>query len=223
MLLVVGSCSRRGAAECAPDRAWAFGAAAVARRVYALVEPFSLVLTPLLFLFAGDGRPGADVIASATEVDARRRGPRRLGSPSGSSLAVATLVSLQMLAARDVRAVGPRLRRGLGARGRARACSRGASAPPSGWRCTWPLDGRAGDDAAGDRARDLIAEAVDDHPWDVDVRLWAADVETLLRDDAAARAWIDEHLERFPATREGSGKRPQTHRAARENSLLAGA
>jgi hypothetical protein len=30
------------------------------------------------------------------------------------------------------------------------------------------------------------------------VRLWAADVETLLRDDAAAEAWIEEHLERFP-------------------------
>ncbi len=30
------------------------------------------------------------------------------------------------------------------------------------------------------------------------MRLWAADIETLLRDEVAARAWIEEHLERFP-------------------------
>ena len=75
----------------------------------------------------------------------------------------------------------------------------------------WALDGRAGDAAAGDRAREEIGRAVREHPWDGDVRFWAADVETLLFDEAAARAWVDEHLERFPgdtSAARGGGSSP---------------
>ena len=42
--------------------------------------------------------------------------------------------------------------------------------------------GRAGDQQAGAEAKRLIAEGVERFPWDVNVRLWAADVDTLLND-----------------------------------------
>ncbi|HYG72536.1 MAG TPA: tetratricopeptide repeat protein, partial [Actinomycetota bacterium] len=60
------------------------------------------------------------------------------------------------------------------------------------------LDARGGDAAAAEQARALIADAVADHPDNPGIRVLAADVEILLGDEDAARAWIDRHLERFP-------------------------
>jgi hypothetical protein len=60
------------------------------------------------------------------------------------------------------------------------------------------VDGRSGDRAAADEARRTIAKAVQDHPWDPDVRLFAADVETLLQNPDGAAAWLAAHLRRFP-------------------------
>ena len=54
-------------------------------------------------------------------------------------------------------------------------------------------------DEAGAEAKRIIAEGVERFPWDVNVRLWAADVDTLLSDPAGSRAWRRQHVERFPA------------------------
>ncbi len=59
--------------------------------------------------------------------------------------------------------------------------------------------GRAGDEQAGAEAKRIIAEGVERFPWDVNVRVWAADVDTLLNDPAGSRAWRRQHVERFPA------------------------
>ncbi len=99
------------------DRVWAFGAAA-GLAAYSVVEPIGLVLTPLLFLFAGIAAGPARVAeAERAERPAWRR--RAIAWGVGAMLAVATVVSLQMLAACEPRAVGQGVRGDLGARGRA--------------------------------------------------------------------------------------------------------
>jgi excinuclease UvrABC ATPase subunit len=72
-----------------------------------------------------------------------------------------------------------------------------------GQRLRLAVDGRSGDAAAAGEARDLARSVVAEHPWDVDVRVWAADVEALLRNDAGKHAWIAQQLARFPADRAG--------------------
>jgi len=177
------------------DRAWAFGAAA-GLAAYSVVEPIGLVLTPLLFLFAGIAA-GPGRVAETDRAGRQTWARRALTWGVGAMLAVATLVSLQMLVAASLERWGR-------VYGETWALEAALRVQP--WRLSsaerlaliWALDGRAGEAAAGQRARDEIGRAVERHPWDGDVRLWAADVETLLRDEVAARAWVDEHLERFP-------------------------
>jgi hypothetical protein len=64
------------------------------------------------------------------------------------------------------------------------------------------VDAAAGDVNAATRAREVIDDAVDGHPWSPDVRLWAAQVEHLMGNDDATLAWIEEHVDRFPADRQ---------------------
>jgi hypothetical protein len=172
------------------DRAWAFGAAA-GLAAYSLVEPIGLVLTPLLFLFAGVAAGSDERAADEAPV----RGPVAWGVTA--VLVVATVVSVQMLASATFERWGR-------VYGEVWALDRSLAIQP--WRLSaaerlairLAIDGRAGDAAAGARAREVISAAVDRHPWDGDVRFVAADVETLLRDEEAALAWIAEQLERFP-------------------------
>jgi O-antigen ligase len=177
------------------DRAWAFGAAA-GLAAYSVVEPIGLVLTSLLFLIAGIAA-GPARVTEAERAERPAWGRRAVTWGVGAMLAVATVVSLQMLVAAGLERWGR-------VYGETWALEDALRVQP--WRLSsaerlafiWALDGRAGDEAAAQRARDEIGRAVLRHPWDGDVRLWAADVETLLRDEVAARAWIDEHLARFP-------------------------
>lgn len=190
------------------DRAWAFGAAA-ALAAYSLVEPIGLVLTPMLFLFAGmSAGPARTEGAAAPERPDRAH--RWIAWGVGAVLALATIVSIQMLTAASLERWGR-------VYGETWALEAALRVQP--WRLSaaerlaliWALDGRAGDAAAGDRAREEIGRAVREHPWDGDVRFWAADVETLLFDEVAARAWVDEHLERFPgdtSAARGGGSSP---------------
>jgi hypothetical protein len=46
-----------------------------------------------------------------------------------------------------------------------------------------------------------MVRTVEEHPWDVQVRLSAADLEVYLRDPRAGRRWIVEHVRRFPSDR----------------------
>ena len=189
-----------------PDQAWAFGAAA-GLAAYSLVEPLGLVLTPLLFLFAGVAAAPPSTILSNIEAgipsgDWPSRRSRILSLAVALALSIAAIVSVQMLVAASLERWGR-------VYGETWALESALRIQP--WRLSasevlalsWALDGRAGDEAAGERARGLIAEAVRDHPWDSQVRLRAADIETLLRDEAAARAWIEQHLERFPGDSRG--------------------
>lgn len=179
------------AVRCPPERAWTFGAAA-ALGAYALVEPLNLVLTPLLFLFAGmaAGRRGS------TAEPARTPTPVRIGV--GILLATGLAVSTLMLAGASLERWG----RVYGEQWALRAAER-----IQPWRVSTierlalnlALDGRAGDEAAGLEAQAMIADTVQRFPWDVDVRLWAADVDLLLNDREAAQAWLDEQIARFPA------------------------
>jgi hypothetical protein len=60
------------------------------------------------------------------------------------------------------------------------------------------VDGRAGDGAAAEEARDVVDRAVRDHPLNPGVRLLAADVELLLRNLPATQEWIRDQLRVFP-------------------------
>jgi hypothetical protein len=115
-----------------------------------------------------------------------------------SLLGLATVVSVQMLGAASLERWGRTY-------GETWALEDALTIQP--WRLSaderlalrWAIDGRAGDEPAAARAREVIGDAVRAHPWDPDVRFWAADVETLLRDKAAAAAWVEQQLARFPA------------------------
>lgn len=179
------------------DRAAAFTAAAIVLASW-LIEPAHPALTPLLFFLAAIAGPISD---DRTGEDAHRA-IRAVPFVAAALLVLATAVTLQMLAAATLERWGRTY-------GETWALEGALRVQP--WRLSsaerlavsWALDGRAGDEAAAARARDLIAQAVDDHPWDTDVRLVAADVETLLRDEAAARGWVDAHLDRFPGDAPG--------------------
>ncbi len=182
------------AMRCPPDRAWAFGSAA-ALGAFALVEPVGLVLTPLLFLFA-------------SMAGGRERAHQQI-EVSRPVTAIITSILSVCLVGSAIMIAGATLEQWGRTYGEAWALEQALEVQP--WRVSaaqrlalrLAIDGRAGDADAADRARVVIGDAVIRHPWDVDVRLWAADVETLLRDDDAAAAWVEEHLERFPADAAG--------------------
>jgi O-antigen ligase len=184
------------ALRCPPERAWVFGAAA-ALGAYALFEPVSLVLTPLLFFFLGAaaGPPRRVVVRSEAIA--------RVGRvAAGVTLGAALIVSLLMM-------TGATLERWGRAYGEQWAYRAAVRAQP--WRLSAierlaiqrAVDWRSGDQAAGEEARRLIQDAVDAHPWDVDIRVWAADVETLLKNPAGERRWIAAQLAFFPSDRPG--------------------
>jgi hypothetical protein len=211
MLGLLGLLVRRAVPRAA-DGAPAFAAAA-ALGLYSLLEPISLALTPLLFLFLAMSGP------VSTDLLGARRSSRAAHLVARTvvvvSLGAAMAVSVQMLTAATLERWGRTY-------GEIWALEDALRVQP--WRVTaaqrlalrLAIDGRSGDIGAAERARQVIGEAVADHPWEVDVRLTAADVETLLRDDAAAEAWVAEHLERFPADEEGVRR---TAREASKNTL----
>jgi O-antigen ligase len=193
--LVVALGAARRAFRAPPRLGWAFGAAA-SLAAYHAVEPLNLVLTPLLFLLAGTAGGGGLVRTGAA--GGRRRRPR---PSTGALLGVALAVSLVHLAASALEHWGDAYSEPWAYRAALRL---------EPWRITaaedlairLAIDGRSGDEDAADEARRVIADAVSDHPWDPDVRIRAVDVELLLRDVDAARAWLEEHLARFPADRD---------------------
>ena len=186
-VLLVGRAWRAG-----PERAWSLGAAA-ALGAYAMVEPLNLVLTPLLFLFAAMAAG-----LRAREPAADERTPRGVRLAVGIVLSLSLVVSLTMIAG----ATFERWGRHYGEEWAYRAALR-----VQPWRLTsteqlalqLAAQGRAGDQQAGAEAKRIIAEGVERFPWDVNVRVWAADVDTLLNDPAGSRAWRRQHVERFPA------------------------
>ena len=182
-----------------PERAWALGAAAVLG-AFSLIEPVNLVLTPLLFFFLGMAGPPVGEPGTTTEPAEpvwEARAARVAHALTGLALGAALLVSLLMM-------TGATLERWGREYGEAWAYRDALRVQP--WRVSsteqlallLALDGRSGDTAAAAEARRLMADAVAAHPWNVDLRPRAADVETLLQDPAASAAWIQAHLARFP-------------------------
>jgi hypothetical protein len=175
------------------DRGWVLGAAAVLG-ASALVEPLSLVLTPLLFLFAGIA-VGRSAQTGTPPPAERRSGAGRIAA--GVALGLALLVTLLMLAAATLEQWGTTY-------GETWAYRDALRLEP--WRLSatealakrLAFDGGNGNTAAADEATGLIANAVADHPWDANVRLFAGEDETVLADGAAAGSFYRAHLARFP-------------------------
>ena len=172
--------------------AWT-AASAIVIGAFSLYEPLNVALTPLLFLFAGAANgERADVRASASS------GLRPALAPAVAlCLVVGLVVSGTALIASSLEQWSRTHFEPSAIRASVRLMPWRLSATER-YAIELALDGRAGDPAAAAEARQLIAGAVDDHPWDPGVRLIAADVEMLLRNPAGVQPWIDDHLERFP-------------------------
>jgi len=176
-------------------RGWAT-ASALTLAVFAFFEPMNVVLTPLLFLLAGASAFRAVSVSAAPE-----RG-RRSGRV-GRTAATVGLACLVVLAGVNLAASG------LEQWGHTHYGSNWALRAATGfapWRLTatealamsLAVDGRAGDGAAANEARDVVDRAVRDHPLNPGVRLLAADVELLLRNFPATQQWIRDQLRVFP-------------------------
>ncbi len=172
-----------------PDRAWALGAAA-ALGAYSLVEPVGIVIPPLLFLFAGvaGGPP--------REIGARALGAARVAV--GALLAASLAVSGTMLVASALEQWGQTYGEPWAYRAALRWEPWRISAA-EGLAQREAIDGRSGNAAAAAEARQVIAQAVQEHPWNPGVRPSAVLVEVLLRNFPAAEAWARLQAARFPA------------------------
>jgi O-antigen ligase len=192
MTVLLGSLVTRALPRSA-ERAPAAAAAAVLL-LSAMIEPTNLVLSPLLYLFLAMGGPVSDDLVGAPQ----GRAWRTARVLTIVALSGALVVSVQMLAASTFERWGR-------VYGEQWALRRAIALQP--WRTTSrehlalqrALDGRAGDEAASEEAVAVIADAVRRAPWDVNVRVWAADVHTLVNDPDGAAAWLAEQIERFPA------------------------
>ncbi|HEY7660612.1 MAG TPA: O-antigen ligase family protein [Actinomycetota bacterium] len=187
----------RRALRPATSRRWLV-ASAVTLLAYAALQPLDVVLTPLLFLFAG-AAAGGRAVGEAPEKapDPRRQLVPRTAAVIGLSAAT-TLAGVNLLGS------------ALEEWGRTHAESNWAlraATAVAPWRLTatealamsLAIDGRAGDPDAAIEARAVVGGTVDRHPWNPGVRLLAADVELLLRNPAASQDWIRDQLERFPS------------------------
>jgi O-antigen ligase len=189
LLIVVGI----RAIRCPPERAWAFGAAA-GLGAYALVEPLSLVLTPLLFLYLG-------IASGGSGVQPAWRAPAVARIATDVLLWIAMVVSILVLVASTLERWGRTY-------GETWAFRAAVAVQP--WRVSaseqlalqLALDGRAGDEDAAREAKETIASDVATFPWDVNVRLFASDVDLLLHDPSGAAEWRRAQIERFPGDRE---------------------
>ena len=183
-----------------PGRRWA-AASAVTLLAFALIEPLDVVLTPLLFLFAGAaaGRP-AEV---GTGVAAEARGDPSRIALAGRVTTATVLILATLLATVNLGASA------LEQWGHSHAESNWALRAATGmapWRLTahealalsLAVDGRGGDEAAAAEARGVVDAVVERHPRNPGVRLLAADVELLLRNFPATQAWIRDQLATFP-------------------------
>jgi hypothetical protein len=173
---------------------WA-SAGALTLLAFSLYEPLDPTLTPLLFLLAGTSLATGTTDAETTATGIARGARVVVAVVLGAGVAVSALSIASST---------------LEQWGRTHYASRWAledAMTIAPWRLTTvealaidlAVEGRSGDDDAAERARALVADAVADHPDNPGVRLLAADLEILLRDEDAARAWIDRQLERFPS------------------------
>jgi hypothetical protein len=169
----------------APDRRWGLGMAAALAVVHQF-QPLNVALTPLMLFAAGlavtlpPKRPRIQVGRWAAVVLA-----------AGLVLAGNRLIASQLEKHGATYASEPALRWSL---------------TLERWRIRVPqllAQHRAFDHLSGDRsaaadARRLVRDNVRRHDWSPSTRLVAANIESILDDDRAARRWLEEHLRIFP-------------------------
>jgi len=167
------------------ERAWEVPVAC-ALLIPHLLQPQSVILTPLWFLFLGFVATG--------------RGPVRT-PPRWSWLGAVCVLVVGLASARMTASVLESYARTYGS---PRALALAATIEPGrvsaldALALDRALDGRSGVPGAADEARETVRTAVAQHPWHPSVRLTASNVEILLKNPSAARTWTHRHLERFP-------------------------
>jgi O-antigen ligase len=168
------------------DRDWALGAVVVLTIVLGL-QPLNIVLVPLLMLAFGMSL----------------RSPLRASTSVSIRSAPLVLLLIALLLG-TVRFVASSLER-YGSTYDSVAALRWATRIEP-WRTDAAIelaklrafDHREGKAGAADDAHRRAARIVDGHPWHPGVRLAASNVELLLDDHDAAKAWLDEQLTIFP-------------------------
>jgi hypothetical protein len=184
-LLALGGLTLVKTKSAPADRAWALGVAA-AVGIVQLVEPLSLVLTPLMFLTAG--------LAMRDPPDRKKIALSRwVAIP----LTVALLISTIDLTASSLERYGAQY-------GSEKAFRWSIRLGP--WRLLTPLllanlrafDYRQGERSAAIETDTLVRNAVKRHAWNPNVRLNGANVEILLDDFMAARDLYNDQLSIFP-------------------------
>lgn len=163
-----------------PEYACPAGALLALATIHAL-QPFNIVLTPLLFLSAGLAIPsGAH--------------PVRVRKWITVLLVAATVLAGTRLTASSLERYGSTYDSVTSLTWAGRIDARRLGADEE---LAYLLAFGADLDEAR-RAREVLREMVAAHPWHPTVRLIAAEVEVLLNDPAAGRRWLDRHLDIFP-------------------------
>lgn len=178
-ILLVGLISVR-ALRGPPSHAWAAGVAIALAAVHAL-QPFNIVLTPLLFLSAGlCTAPSASTVKRRTWLTV--------------ALLLVALVAIARLFASSFERYGDTY-------DSVAALRLATTLEPQRLSAHRELAYFLAFDPSpteAAEARSIVRRMVADHPWHPGVRLTAADVEVLLGNLDAGAAWIDKHLEVFP-------------------------
>jgi O-antigen ligase len=180
-LLVIG-------ATRAPARRRWLVVSAVVIGVGSLYEPLSLTLTPLLFFFAA---------ASSPDPPRQPVDPRGMRPAAIAALCACTIVAGVALTAASFEEWG-RTHFAEWSLRTAVAIQPGRLSAQEELAIQRAIDGRGGDARAAAEARSIIGQAVEQHPWDPNVRLIASDVERLLKDFPASDEWLRRQSVRFP-------------------------
>jgi O-antigen ligase len=166
-----------------PERSWALGAAIALAAVH-LVQPFNLVLTPLLFLTAG---------LAVRHPERAVRSSRWFVLP----LAVLLLASSARFGASMFERYGSTyasesaLRTSL----RLEPHRIGSSLELARYLA---FEHRSGDRRAAPKARSVLRDVVAHHRWHPGIRIEAANIELALDAPHAASRWIADHLRLYP-------------------------
>ena len=177
------------------DYGWASGVAA-GLLVYHLVQPMGLALTPMLALIAGvaAGPPCA-------AIRERSGAGRRVGHWAvAAGLAVGVVLAGLVLVSGLLQRYGSTYN-DLNALRAAHTLAPWRIAGAESYGTYLSLDARAGSEEARRQASELAEQLIADHPNNSRVRLIAADIYGLMREEERARELVAEHVARFPADR----------------------
>jgi hypothetical protein len=166
---------------------------------YHMVEPLSPSLTPLMFLCAGIGTsrmsgppPGSDPTAPSSRSVGRML--------TGMCLAALGLLSLSLTASGLAGHIGTQYG-SYSALSTAHFLAPRRLQPLMQQAAFYALDSRSSgaDPQAAVRAGQIALQLVGEHPWDPNVRFFAARIAKLTDDPQATRYWLEEQIKYFPS------------------------